>query len=93
MNDADATRLATEVARQVVGDANVNPDCLPLSGSEDFSFMLQAVPGCYLLLGNGLEGETGGICVHNPHYDFNDEIIPAGASFFVRLIERELPTQ
>ncbi|EMA8957753.1 amidohydrolase [Vibrio fluvialis] len=93
INDADATRLATEVARQVVGDANVNPDCLPLSGSEDFSFMLQAVPGCYLLLGNGLEGETGGICVHNPHYDFNDEIIPAGASFFVRLIERELPTQ
>ncbi|EKO3395859.1 amidohydrolase [Vibrio fluvialis] len=93
INDADATRLATEVARQVVGDANVNPDCLPLSGSEDFSFMLQAVPGCYLLLGNGLEGETGGICVHNPHYDFNDEIIPAGASFFVRLIERELPAQ
>lgn len=93
INDADATRLATEVAREVVGDANVNPDCLPLSGSEDFSFMLQAIPGCYLLLGNGLEGEAGGICVHNPHYDFNDEIIPAGASFFVRLIERELPAQ
>ena len=91
INDPQATQLATQVARDVVGTDKVNPSCQPLSGSEDFSFMLQAVPGCYLLLGNGVEGEAGGICVHNPNYDFNDAIIPVGASWFVRLIERELP--
>ncbi|MDF2152517.1 M20 aminoacylase family protein [Vibrio sp. CAU 1672] len=91
VNHPVATRIATTVAREVVGTENVNPDCLPLSGSEDFSFMLQAVPGCYLLIGNGLEGETGGVCVHNPNYDFNDDIISAGASLFVRLIEHEMP--
>ena len=93
VNDPQATQLATDVARAVVGDAKVNPDCLPISGSEDFSFMLQAVPGCYVFLGNGVEGETGGVSVHNPSYDFNDNIIPVGASYFVQLIQRELPSR
>ncbi|WP_249976187.1 M20 aminoacylase family protein [Vreelandella olivaria] len=93
VNDPQAAQLAADVAREVVGDAKVNTDCLPLSGSEDFSFMLQAVPGCYVLLGNGIEGETGGVSVHNPSYDFNDNIIPVGASYFVQLIKRELPAK
>ncbi len=93
VNDVEASQIAAQVAKEVVGEEMVNTNCLPLSGSEDFSFMLQAVPGCYVLLGNGSEGETGGICVHNPGYDFNDDIIPAGASYFVRLVEKELNTQ
>ncbi|MGF1735601.1 M20 aminoacylase family protein [Photobacterium satsumensis] len=91
VNDKDAVALVTTVAKSVVGEGKVNPQCLPLSGSEDFSFMLQQVPGCYVLVGNGSEGHEGGICVHNPSYDFNDDIIPVGASFFVGVIREELP--
>lgn len=90
MNDKEAVSLVAEVAESLVGIDNVNPRCLPLSTSEDFSFMLQEVPGCFVLIGNGSEGEDGGVCVHNPHYDFNDGIIPVGASFFVGIIHREL---
>ncbi|MCS2608364.1 M20 aminoacylase family protein [Halomonas dongshanensis] len=90
INDADAFELACDVAKGLVGEEKVNTDCQPLSGSEDFSFMLRAVPGCYLFLGNGLEGEKGGVSVHHPLYDFNDAIIPTGASFFVAMVQREL---
>ncbi len=93
VNDATATQIAAETAKELIGEQRVNTNCLPLSGSEDFSFMLEAVPGCYVLLGNGVEGEAGGVCVHNPSYDFNDDIIPTGASYFVRLVEKELSLQ
>ncbi|WP_447529772.1 M20 aminoacylase family protein [Vreelandella sp. TE19] len=93
VNDSQAYALAAEVAQEVVGAEKVNANCQPLSGSEDFSFMLNAVSGCYLLLGNGLEGETGGVSVHNVSYDFNDTIIPTGASFFVHMVQRELAAQ
>ena len=56
--------------------------------SEDFSFMLEQVPGCYVNIGNGV-GESG--CeVHNPAYDFNDRALPLGAAFFVRAVETKL---
>lgn len=55
-------------------------------GTEDFAWMLAEVPGCYFLLGNG-EGEFHGCSVHNPHYDFNDELIPLGADCWVKLVE------
>ena len=58
-------------------------------GSEDFSFMLAVKPGCYIWLGNG-DGE-GGSVLHNPGYDFNDEILPIGASYWARLVETQLP--
>jgi hippurate hydrolase len=58
-------------------------------GSEDFAFMLQKVPGCYLNIGNG--DREGGCEVHNPSYDFNDAALPLGAAFFVRAVERKLP--
>ncbi|MGF1682180.1 M20 aminoacylase family protein [Photobacterium minamisatsumaniensis] len=90
VNHPEATAIATKVAEKVVGKGNVNPNCTPLSGSEDFSFMAQHVPACYLLLGNGAHGDKGGVCVHNPSYDFNDEIIPVGASFFVKIVQEEL---
>jgi len=52
--------------------------------------MLLARPGCFVFIGNGV-GETGGCMVHNPHYDFNDDILPIGASYWATLVEQELP--
>ncbi len=72
----------------MVGAANVLRNLQPTMGSEDFAFMLQAKPGCYVWIGNG-PGE-GGCTLHNPAYDFNDEILPIGASYWARLIERSL---
>ncbi|MNH40709.1 Peptidase family M20/M25/M40 [compost metagenome] len=58
-------------------------------GSEDFAYMLQSVPGAYVRLGNG-QGKDGGCMVHNPGYDFNDEALPTGAAFWVRLAHARL---
>ena len=58
-------------------------------GSEDFAWMLQERPGCYIRVGNG-EGEDGGCVVHNPHYDFNDQAAAYGASYWATLVEQEL---
>jgi len=66
----------------------VNRNVSPTMGGEDFSYMLQAVPGAMVWLGNG-SGE-GGCYLHNPKYDFNDTALPYGVSFFVRLAERFL---
>ena len=57
-------------------------------GSEDFSFYLEDKPGAYAWIGNGSESESAQL--HNPHYNFNDDILPTGASFFVRLVETAL---
>ena len=76
------------MARMLVGEENVVTDGTPGTGSEDFAFLLQERPGCYLAIGNG-EGPAA-CTVHEPTYDFNDEILPIGASFFARLVERVL---
>ena len=60
-------------------------------GSEDFAYMLREKPGCYIWLGNGAEGGPGGCAVHNPHYDFNDDISVIGASYWATLAETILP--
>ena len=57
--------------------------------AEDFAYMLQVRPGCYVMLGNG--AREGGCLLHNAHYDFNDEILPIGASYWIALGEQELP--
>ncbi|WP_041657866.1 M20 aminoacylase family protein [Azoarcus sp. KH32C] len=93
VNSAAETSLAVEAAREVAGAAQVDDDAAPLSGSEDFAFMLQQVPGCYLLIGNGDNGFGGGehlgpCSVHNPHYDFNDACLAPGAAFWVALARR-----
>lgn len=90
INNAGATQVAHQAAINVVGKDKVSTDFPPFTGSEDFAFFLQQVPGCYLFIGNGSEGKTGGVCVHNPLYDFNDHIIPIGASYFVELIKQEM---
>jgi hippurate hydrolase len=88
VNSAGETDIAADAIAEVVGASNVLRDLAPTMGSEDFAFMLQAKPGCYVWIGNG-PGE-GGCSLHNPGYDFNDEILPIGASYWARLIERSL---
>ena len=73
------------MARDWLGESLVIPDLEPLQASDDFAFMLEAVPGSYFIVGNG-EGE-GGCMVHNPDYDFNDAILPVTASYWVKLAE------
>lgn len=80
-NDAK-TALVAQVAREVVGDARVNDKMVPLMGGEDFAFMLQQRPGGYVFVGNG---PSSGL--HTDTYDFNDDLIPVGVSFWVRLAQ------
>ncbi|MFP6560517.1 M20 aminoacylase family protein [Paraburkholderia sp. B3] len=88
VNDAQMTAFAQEVAREWVGEAGLIEDMAPLTGSEDFSFVLERCPGSYLIIGNG-DGE-GGCMVHNPGYDFNDDCLAAGAAYWVKLAQRFL---
>ncbi len=93
VNSTRETRLAVEVARELVGAERVLEGAPPVSGSEDFAFILQQVPGCYLLIGNGDNGFCGGehlgpCSVHNPHYDFNDDCLAPGAAFWLALGRR-----
>ncbi|SFJ81722.1 hippurate hydrolase [Paraburkholderia megapolitana] len=85
VNDVAMTNFAKQVALDWVGDDGVLPDMVPLTGSEDFSFLLERCAGSYLIIGNG-DGE-GGCMVHNPGYDFNDACLATGAAYWVRLAE------
>ena len=78
--------FAASVAGQVVGRERVDDDVAPVMGAEDFSFMLEARPGAFIFVGNG---DSAGL--HHPAYDFNDEAIPIGASYWVKLVETALP--
>ncbi|MBX3454736.1 M20 aminoacylase family protein [Ferrovibrio sp.] len=89
INTADETELAARAAAAVVGRQNVLNNVAPSMGAEDFAWMLQARPGSYVWLGNGA-GE-GSCMVHNPRYDFNDQAIAVGASYWARLAELALP--
>ena len=90
INDAEQAEFATAICTGLVGADKVDRNPPPIMASEDFSFMLEQVPGCYINIGNG-DGE-GGCEVHNPGYDFNDESLPLGAAFFVRAVETRLAT-
>ncbi|MFP4360716.1 MAG: M20 aminoacylase family protein [Alphaproteobacteria bacterium] len=85
-NDAAKVAFAAEVAREVAGDGGVDDAAPPRMGAEDFAFMLNARPGALIFTGNGASAP-----LHHPEYDFNDEAIPAGCAFWVRLAERALP--
>ena len=88
VNTASEAALCAEVAATVAGAAAVRTDLKPSMGAEDFAYFLQQRPGAYVWLGNG-PGE-GGCMLHNPHYDFNDEVIPVGVTYWVRLVEHLL---
>ncbi len=89
VNTADEAAICAEVARALVGPEQVVTDARPSMGAEDFAFFLQHKPGCYVWVGNG-PGE-GGCMLHNPNYDFNDDIIPVGGAYWVELVKRLLP--
>ncbi len=90
VNTPAETAFARAVATELVGADHVTLQGPPLTGSEDFAFMLERVPGCYLLVGNG-DGEEAGACmVHNPGYDFNDRNIAVGSAYWVLLAQRFL---
>jgi amidohydrolase len=82
--------VASAAALRAAGPSRVLMQPSPLMAAEDFAFMLEARPGAYVWIGNGV-GSEGGCMVHNPHYDFNDAIIPDGAAFWVSLVETALP--
>ncbi len=90
INPERETELAAAAAARVVGPENVRDDVPPVMGAEDFAWMLKARPGNYAWLGNGKDGEVGGCAVHNPNYDFNDEILTIGASYWVELVQTVL---
>jgi hippurate hydrolase len=84
-NHERQTAFAAEVASEVVGRNRVDADVPPVMGAEDFSFMLNERPGAFIFIGNG---DSAGL--HHPAYDFNDEVIPVGTSYWVRLVETAL---
>jgi amidohydrolase len=85
VNHAEPTERAVEIMKKVAGDKAVEPNVPPVMGAEDFSFMLEARPGSFVFVGNGPTAE-----VHNASYDFNDEAIPFGVSYWVSLVETTL---
>jgi amidohydrolase len=91
LNAAAETETAAAAAAAIVGAGNVQRVLLPSMGAEDFAFFLEKKPGAYIWIGNGT-AETGAM-LHSPHYDFNDAILPLGASYWVRLAETALATE
>jgi amidohydrolase len=93
INHAKETAFAVEVLRSIVGDGGVDAQTEPSMGAEDFAYLLQEKPGCYVFIGNGDgdhrdAGHGLGPCnLHNSSYDFNDELLPIGATYWVRLTE------
>jgi hippurate hydrolase len=96
VNHAKEARFAAEVMREVVGADHVDDNYPAVMAAEDFAHMLRARPGCYAFIGNGDGGHRlpdhgpGPCIIHNTSFDFNDEIIPIGASYFVRLAQKWL---
>ena len=86
VNSEAETEFARQVAEELVGPERVQAPFPPVTGSEDFAYYLLHKPGCFLRLGNGTEGAM----LHNPRYDFNDEILTVGAAYWTRLVERFL---
>jgi hippurate hydrolase len=90
VNTPEETEFARQIGRKLVGEGNIEAQCKALTASEDFAFMLEQRPGCYLFIGNGEHGLAGGCEVHNPGYDFNDQNLPIGAAYWVMLAQEFL---
>jgi hippurate hydrolase len=85
-------QFAVKVAQSIVGAERVEANMFPVMAAEDFAFMLKKKPGCYVFLGNGDVGEPTAPCqLHNPNYNFNDDIIPVGVQYWTSLVENYLP--
>jgi len=96
INHADEAAFCADVLRDIVGADNVNANVQPTMGAEDFAFMLQELPGCYVWIGNGTgehrdSGHGLGPCMlHNGSYDFNDDLLPLGGTYWVQLALKRL---
>ena len=88
VNNPDEAKWIGDVAASIVGEDHVNREGGYVMASEDFSYMLEKVPGAFILIGNG--GGEGGCEVHNPGYDFNDDALPLGATLWSRVVETRL---
>jgi len=88
VNDKDAVKFIADVAEEIVGPENMNREGPFVMASEDFSYMLEQVPGAFINIGNG--GGEGGCEVHNPSYDFNDEALTLGSTLWARVVEKRL---
>jgi len=93
INSAREARFAADVAKRLFGADNVITEHEPTMGGEDFAYFLQERPGAYAFLGQGASHVpgAGGCMLHNPNYDFNDEVIPLGAGYLAALVEESLP--
>ncbi len=89
-NHDEQTEVAVAAATALVGADAVEPNAKPITGGEDFSFMLEAKPGSFIFIGNGVADDGSYHGVHTPKYNFNDEIIPLGAAYWVGLVKQEL---
>ena len=89
INSEKETQSAGKAAVALLGQEQVDLACRPKSISEDFSSMLRVKDGCYVFLGNGIDS-VGGCMLHNPHYDFNDDVLETGAAYWVTLVQQEL---
>ncbi|RTQ33519.1 amidohydrolase [Variovorax gossypii] len=91
VNWAECVPVAVAAATAIVGAENVDANVAPMMISEDFGAFLQAVPGAFVFLGNGAEGEAGDTPLHNGSYDFNDEVLATGARYFAEIVRMRLP--
>ena len=89
VNHPEAVETVARIGAALFGPANIVRDALPSMGAEDFSYMLQKKPGCFVWLGAGPTSD--GHVLHNERYDFNDRLLPLGAEFWIRLVQSELP--
>ncbi len=93
VNHLQETAFAVEVLQTIVGNSNIDTNMEPTMGAEDFAFLLQEIPGCYVFIGNGMDNHRddlsrGELChLHNPKYDFNDALLPLGVTYLSRLAE------
>ena len=87
INHPDQTDFASKIASDIAGSDRVNRSIAPMMGAEDFSYMLNERPGCFIFVGNG---NSAGL--HHPAYDFDDSVIPIGVSYWAKLVETGLAT-
>ena len=88
VNHEEQTKYAIQAAQAVVGEANVEQNCQPSMGGEDFAFLLLERPGAFIFLGTKNQTKTG--YLHSPTYDFNDEAIPFGVAYWITLVQQQL---
>ena len=91
INWAENVEIAVKAATKVLGEGKVNGNAPPFTGSEDFGLFLEKIPGCFAFLGTGRENEENFAPLHNPFFDYNDDMLETGAEFFAELVKERLP--